>query len=188
MCKAQLFFLLFFKELFLYKETKVETKLNFSKTNFLWQIQQCRSVKGTHWLILAQLAENFSGNTVQWSVERSWLWCKRQSQFGIAHTGISICNTILEFECHMWQRARTVTSHSPYALPSCSLGVGAAVVRVGVGGVKRAKPCTLPHNNKTSRSSWPIQPDPQCTAGSLAKQQGGHSNTADKKQSSILPS
>lgn len=48
-------------------------------------------------------------------MERSWLRCKRQSQFGIAHTRKSICNAIPGFECHMWRaRPGSLTSHSPF--------------------------------------------------------------------------
>lgn len=48
-------------------------------------------------------------------MERSWLRCKRQSQFGIAHTRKSICNAIPGFECHMWRaHPGSLTSHSPF--------------------------------------------------------------------------
>ena len=67
--------------------------------------------------------------------------------------------------------------------PSCGVGAGAAAV---IGGRARgAKPCSLTHNNKTSRASWSFEPDPQCTAGGCDCTAGGGHDSTGHRQTSI---
>lgn len=105
-------------------------------------------------------------------MERSWLRCKRQSQFGIAHTRKSICNAIPGFECHMWRaRSGSLTSHSPFRFR--------ARLRQGCGELQRrqvGRKAPIVHMQfgcelRTHRLQF--SETPRRTAGGiLAKQQG----------------